>query len=216
MSQDLFGPATCFQNNSCVCEDFTNVVGFAQPINILTAFVIVLMGIFVFLKLKKYHYYTSLGYALGLIVVGLSAIYLHIRMDYLGQILDFTAVTVSIILLEIIAKFKWDSIYVTLGLFCVIFILNLFLPDYRVAISAISIFYFPYVNIVVRGNWKKIRTLVLFFVLGLSLWYLDDKHWLCSKTSFLQLHAIWHVIVAVLSYYNALYYFKYVFPKGHN
>lgn len=212
MNVDLFGPASCLADGNCACENIPVGFGIYQPVSILTAIVLILVGIWGFYRFNKVHYKTALGYSIALTLTGISAIYLHLKMDYIGQVLDFSFVTISLILLELIYFFKKDSIWVSILLALLVIILNIFFPELRSIFAGVSIIGYLFLNIVVRKNWNRIKWLLLSFLLGGILWY-GDGNFLCYPTSIFQPHGIWHIIVAVLCYYNLEYYFKYVFPK---
>ncbi len=202
---NVLGPATCFERpQTCVCENRDQGVQGLQPFSIVTSFLLVVIGVVIVSRATKFARY----YGFVVCAAGLSAMYLHYKRNFLGQVQDFTTVYFAIIAGEVYfqsIRKKLNPTLISVFVITLIGIMN--------ATSAVARLYLPYCLIVLfvmqllrRRAFGLLKIAVPLLLVAGLLWKLDPVF--CEPQSFLQLHAIWHILGGLLLFVSYNYFEK--------
>jgi len=207
---DFFAPATCFKENTCLCENNPSLVGFINPVSIVTSLAFIFVGIYLLSKKTDIDFSRFLG--IMNIAMGIVTIYLHMHLNFLGDVLDFSMVIIFLVLPELYLMFhkKKLHLYSTIALLFLTLITFLTIyNDLRKYLAGIVLLIIIFINIVVRRNLLKMRMIFLMLFFGIFIWALDDSHLIaCNPTSIFQLHALFHIVMAMVSLRAYEYYVK--------
>lgn len=220
-------PANCMPDN-CFCEAIRPGT-VAQPVNTWSSFGFVLVGLLVIRQsredirrhksnlMKRQRAYPAL-FGMALIITGLGSAFYHASLTLVGQFLDLMGMyfIASFIMLYNISRLKALSgknfviAYILVNALLAflliqypalrryifgIMILATLLPEYRLR-QAGKLFIN---NFLINAAWG---TLILAFI----IWALDLTKILCNPTSWLQGHALWHLLGAIAGGFLYLYY----------
>ncbi len=198
--------ANAFQYNSSElnwCEfQYTKSIYIAEFWNTVTSFVLSLVGL--------YGLYTSSTVAtkfyLLLIFIGLASVYFHATLSFAGQLLDELGITL-IMLIANYTMYVGDSI--GLWLISIFGILQLIIQftysEYnRFILFLYAILFINKFWLALKSNDKMIKwyahITVGLFVSSVVCWICD--FYICEKDSFLNFHGIWHILIALTSYFT--------------
>lgn len=226
-SWSAWKPASCMPDN-CFCEAI-HPGTVAQPANTWSSFGFVLVGLLVMrqsgedVRVRKQNLLTSqraypLLYGAALIITGLGSAFYHASLTFVGQCFDVMGMyfIASFIMLYNIARFKS---FPGRNFVIAYLLINAALAFLLVAYPALRRYVFG--AIILATLWpeyrlRQTRTLVInnFFlkaawgtlILALVIWTLDLTKMLCNPTSWLQGHALWHLLGALAGGFVYLYY----------
>jgi hypothetical protein len=214
----MFGPASCINSvEGCFCEIFTTGNVF-QPVNAITSLFFAILGIYLLLRFKKtsetlnIRYIFHIVFSIALIVTGLGSAYYHSRFDLLGQTFDFTGMFMILISgpVFIILKDKLRLRNITLSYVVIIIlcIIGLFvIPEIRRYVFGIGVITLIISVILGKSVEKKLFfTALSIFVVSFGLWIIDNFKLICFSNILLNLHAWWHILNVVASYYLYKFY----------
>ena len=220
-------PANCMPDN-CFCEAIRPGT-VAQPVNTWSSFGFVLVGLLVIRQsrediqprqsnlLTRQRAYPTL-FGIALIITGLGSAFYHATLTFIGQFFDVMGMYLlaSFIMLYNISRLQTLSE----KNFVVAYVLvNALLAFLLIQYPALRRYIFG--AIIFATLWpeyrlRKSRRLIInnFFlsaawgtlILAFIIWMLDITKILCNPTSWLQGHALWHLLGAVAGGFLYLYY----------
>jgi len=197
----MFQNASCLSTSiGCFCEEFSE--GINQPINSITSLVFVFVGLYLLIKnIHKENKILSVLFSISLIITGLGSAYYHARFNMLGQTMDFLGIYMILIAGPIAVLNNKSTKYKLLTFLLSSILIGLFLmiiPEIRryvFLVSVASLIFFE------RKRFSnQLRNALVVFVLGLTVWIVDNCLIYCSLLIFLNMHAWWHILTAVAAY----------------
>jgi hypothetical protein len=212
-------PATCLPD-WCFCEAIHLDGYISQPANTFSAIFMMLFGVLVWFYSLRRKLGTSLmhqsiwmgmTYGLALMILGIGTFYYHMSLTFFGQWADIIGmyfVSTYLIIYIIAQNKKWK----VSKFLMVYFIINIFLawfgysfPDFRrwlfglLLIYGISqVLFFGNKKWVYEKKWLQYALVSLFF--AVTIWILDITKSVCDPKSWLQGHALWHVLTGFSGY----------------
>ena len=197
--------ATCYPNN-CFCESL-HAGAIFQPVNMFSSLAFVVAGIFIAFRYKNSWGYI---YALLLAIIGIGSAYYHARLGFIGQTIDVAGMylLVTFVLFAVFERTrKYFLAYFLAGNAVLISIL-ISVPTLRRYVFAVLVLVlvvtFWKQNLLNKYFWASL----LIMVIATAIWTLDIMSIWCWPDSYLQGHAIWHVLGAV----SAVLLFKSIQP----
>ena len=157
-------------------------------------------------------------FAFALMVVGIGSFALHARLTFYTQFADvfgmyLIATFILIYNLERFRRIKPVSLIVGyLGLNTVLAVSLYFLPSLRryvfaaVIIGALLLERLYRRKNKVTANTRQLVIAIALLTLGFIIWVADIERIVCSPHSWLQGHAVWHLLGAAASWYVYSYY----------
>jgi hypothetical protein len=216
-------PATCMPNN-CFCEEVNTVSVLKQPLNTWSSFAFVIVGSYLlwltitqdkksrFPKLYQFHF---CGVA---IIVGIGSAFYHASLVFIGQFTDVFGMYLLATFILIYACQRLFSLSETIAVLLYL-LANVFLSYLQLEVPSSRRFLFASVLIIalllelIYLNRKKPVINVRWFFLGLGLfatafaiWILDITKIVCSAQSYIQGHAIWHILGGIAIGFLYFYY----------
>jgi dihydroceramidase len=223
---ETWEPATCMPAK-CFCEAIQFGQSIRQPANTWSSLVYVLVGaltialtqaadtVWAELRLTKSY---SIVLGLSIILIGVGSAFYHASLTFIGQ---FSDVLGMYLLTSFMLVYAWERLFdlnrtITL---IVYFLINLVLVWFLIKVPETRRYLFGLVLIAamifeyLMRRFKKPLIQVRWWHIGFSLftiayviWILDISKTLCEPYSYLQGHAIWHVLGAVAIWFLYYYY----------
>jgi Ceramidase len=212
--------ASCMPD-SCFCEAI-RAHGIKQPANTWSSLAFVVVAAMVLMRWARKpsggRAAYQLLYAFTLVVVGLGSAFFHAKLSYTGQFADVLgmyliatfALLYSIGRLRTLSGATFVGGYVAMN--AVLAMLLYWAPAVRRVMFGLLIVAVVCVEILVRrmsGVGSATRHLwIAVGIMGLAfvIWILDFTRVLCSPGSWIQGHAVWHVLGAAAAWYLFRYY----------
>ena len=197
--------ATCYPNN-CFCENL-HAGAIFQPVNMVSSLAFVVAGIFIAFRYKNSWGYI---YALLLAITGIGSSYYHAHLDFIGQTIDVVGMylLVTFVLLAVFERARKMFLVYFLTSNAILILILIYAPEFRRYVFAGLVVTLVTVllkqNILKKYFWASL----LIMVLATAIWTLDIMDIWCWPDSYLQGHAIWHVLGAV----SAVLLFKSIQP----
>ena len=208
-------PASCMPD-SCFCEAIRSD-GIKQPANTWSSLAFVVVAAMVLLRWARKpspgRPAYPLLYAFTLVVVGLGSAFFHATLSFTGQFLDVLgmyliatfALLYSIDRLRSLSGAAWAGGYIAMN--AVLATLLYWVPVVRRVVFGLLIVAVLFVEFLIRrksGRGSDTRQLwIAVGLLGLAfaIWILDLTRILCRPESWMQGHAVWHVLGAAAAWY---------------
>lgn len=214
-----FAPATC--QPTCFCELPRTGSILLQPANSLSSLGFVAVGAWIMLDAaqpprRALGLWATMWFGLTAILIGLGSLYLHASLTLWGQFADVVGMYLlgAFILARAIARWQRLAPGPTVALYvllCAGLIGALWLwPESRRWLFALLLLAALVVEWRLARPWRPVvrQTLLLAGLaanlIAFGIWVLDQTRTLCAPASWLQGHAVWHLLgaVAVLATYG--------------
>ena len=193
--------------NVCILQNFCPVE--ASWLQILTCLPYLFLGGYFLWNSKTNRTKFGKTFAVSLIATGLSAIYLHLYWNLLGQILDvfcimFVCLLPEVFLLKVPGNFKWSLLLSILFGSIIVSLQNNFglLFVYVFGLGS-----FPVIRHIQRKQFRKESlSLLIPLVVGICLWILGDNQGKWGLPLILPFHSAWHLLSVYVLYRLRMYY----------
>lgn len=214
-------PATCLTTR-CFCEAPRFGALLVQPANSLSSFAFVVVGLLVAFdaRVRRSAFPADAAAVFGFaaIVVGVGSVFLHATLTLWGQFADVVGMyllggfTLTYALQRALALRRAVAIGLYLAICTALILVLAIEPEVRrwlflvVLLASLTVeigFARP------RRPGVELRWLLLGIVanaVAFGIWVLDQRGVLCDPTSWLQGHAIWHLLGALAVWLNYFYY----------
>ncbi|HEY0322816.1 MAG TPA: ceramidase domain-containing protein [Pyrinomonadaceae bacterium] len=221
-SWETWKPATCMPD-FCFCEHIRSGT-IRQPANTWSSFGFIFLGVWVIRQSRRdvkndnqfagsnlitTKFVYGAIYGLALILIGLGSGFYHASLTFYGQFADVMGMYLLacfILLYNLSRRYNPNNIiitisYVLLNTVLAVLLLNLpFLRRYLFALLLIAALIPEYVVLrankaINKSHFIKAALAVLLFAFG--IWILDTTKILCMPDSWVQGHAIWHILCAI-------------------
>lgn len=210
---DTLPQATCLTHGpGCFCEAVHSGI-IKQPVNTLSSLAFVYVGSLALLR-RPAPWLSLLAWSL--IVTGLGSAFYHMGLSFIGQTADVLGMYMLGVFMVVYAwrrSERWRSAapWWYGGLLSVLLALLVALPETRRWVFAIVLI--VGIGLEVTCNWRAIKNshhlllgAIVVMMAAYVIWLLDANHTLCDPTSWLQGHALWHVLCAVSGWMLYRYY----------
>lgn len=204
-------PASCMPH-SCFCEEIRSE-GIRQPANSLSSLAFVLVAAIVLLRGWRSDRVEALLFALTLALVGIGSALYHASLSFTGQFFDVLGMYLiaTLALLLSISRIRHLS---TVAMVAAYVAVNSLLaailwvaPLYRRWIFAALLA--GIIATEMRSKTSERRYMLrAVAVMGIAfvIWLLDFTRTLCSPSSPIQGHAVWHILGALAAWFLFLHY----------
>ena len=211
---DAMSPASCLPDG-CFCEAVSVSQPIRQPANTTSSLGFAAVGLWILIEAwrgsRRSAFSPNHQIMLGVsaIVIGVGSAFYHASMTFVGQFFDIFGMYLLTSLMWVYALQRltgwrmWTAAAVYFGLNAALTALQIGLPETRRYAFAVVLLLALLTEAVV---WRKLRPAreyrwlwagLLTFAAAYLIWSLDNSGAWCDPDSWLQGHAVWHVLGAV-------------------
>lgn len=214
---DAMQPATCL-TDGCFCEAVSETQSIRQPSNTMSSLAFAGVGIWVLAQAIWATRRTTFGrpyqivFGLSAVMIGVGSAFYHASMTFVGQFFDIFGMYLLTSLMWVYALQRVGGCATGLaGLGYVL--VNLGLTAIQLTIPETRRFVFALVLVLALMSealvWRRVRPARLYpwfwgglltFGLAYFVWTLDESGVWCDPTSWIQGHALWHILGAAAVY----------------
>jgi len=210
-------PATCLAAGGCFCE----AVGrgtLAQPANAWSSLIYLLPGLLILCQPGQAErlFDTQPAYrwifGTALLVIGLGSAFYHASLTFVGQFMDVMGMYLLISFAAVyraacLARFNGRitlMLYLAVNLLLAVVLIGL--PGIRREVFGAWVAVFLGLEVWYNRRpfqWRRLRGFVLALAAmaaAYGIWILDNNRVLCSPQSWLQGHALWHLLGALAAW----------------
>lgn len=223
MQWELWDSASCMPDD-CFCELIRFGETLRQPSNTWSSLAYALIGLLVMghnynLPNKKpFSHNFGLLMCLMMMTIGIGSAFYHASLSFLGQFADFFGMYLMssfILVYALYRRFHLPEAPVILLYIAILSILGyllVYMPELRRTLFGILLVLALGLEIYYATSQKpQIRAIWFYgglamFALAYGIWIIDDERILCSPESWLQGHALWHLLGAISNGMLYLYY----------
>jgi hypothetical protein len=216
--------ASCMLNNDCFCELIREGQTVRQPSNTWSSLAYAFMGLLVVAhsyslpNKKPFTRLFAILLCLMMLTIGIGSAFYHASLTFIGQFADFSGMYLMssfILVYALYRRYSLPEIRVVLfylGINLVLALLLYFVPETRRTLFGILILLSLILEIYYAGSAKPSINRywfyggLLVFAAAYGIWIIDDERILCSPESWLQGHALWHLLGAISNGMLYLYY----------
>lgn len=191
--------------DACFCEAI-RTEGILQPANAISSFAFVIVALIIFARGKNKPLAVCFG--ITLILVGLGSFSYHAHLTFTGQTFDilgmYLVATVALMFgLNRLKPIASGALFVAYAAVNAVLIVTVsFLPALRRWIFAGLLLGVLVVEFKDRkAERKNLIKAIAIMSIAFVIWIIDYTRIVCSPTSFVQGHAIWHILGAVAAWY---------------
>lgn len=220
MSPDTWAamrPATCLETG-CFCEAVSTQQPIRQPANTVSSLAFAVIGVWVLSVSRPAAPAHPFGrahrvmFGVSALVIGLGSAFYHASMTFAGQFFDILGMYLLTGLMWVYALQRIGGCATSVAAL-IYLALNLGLTVVQIEIPETRRFVFGLLLMLALLSevwvWQRVRPARRYgwlwaglsvFGLAYAVWMLDDSHAWCEPHSWLQGHALWHVLGAVAVY----------------
>jgi hypothetical protein len=223
MQWELWSSASCMPDD-CFCEFIRLSETVRQPANTWSSLAYAFFGLLVIShsyslpNKKPFTHHFGLLMALMMITIGLGSAFYHASLSFLGQFADFFGMYLMssfVLVYALYRRFSLPELQVILlyvGINVVLGLLLVYVPELRrsifgillIAALGLEIYYASSRKVTIQTRWFYMGLVI--FAAAYAIWIIDDERILCSPESWLQGHALWHLLGAIANGMLYLYY----------
>jgi hypothetical protein len=202
--------ATCMPQ--CFCEAIGGNKLLRQPVNSLSSFAFVFVGVFVLILKQNTERFPAIYktiFGAAAVVIGVGSAFYHASLTFIGQFFDvlgmyLLAVFAFVYALERLFEFnRRTTLTFYFGLNLLLATMLIYVPETRRYLFGLVLIAGLIIEIIARKT-RKIFIETKWWNIGLALfaiafviWIIDNKKIICDPNSVLQGHAIWHLLGAI-------------------
>lgn len=215
------GAATCLSTH-CFCE-VNHLGAIKQAINTFSSLAFVVIAAYHWIYMRDMRASRIFqGFIGSMILIGLGSAYYHATLSLVGQWLDvagmylFGALMICATLLLSMRLTKKQAIAFFIALNIVLTVSQVIIPDARRYLFALVLIVALGLEFVLRRGSQDMRYLwcaLSLMTAAYAVWVLDQLQIVCSPTSLLQGHAIWHILGAFAAYFIVKHYYTRAIDK---
>ena len=160
----------------------------------------------------------SFTYSIAVILIGVTSLYYHASLTFLGQWFDVMSMYLLAIFMLVYnlarkSNLKSSSfLLLYIGLNAIAGLIQYYYPEARRYLFAFLLVLAMVSEIFARKAFRGVQKLqwllaaIASIALAFVIWILDIRKIICLEHSFLQGHAAWHILCALTSFFLYLYY----------